>query len=162
MAGTSYQMLEVLSFLQSGEVLTSFINDYSANFSGDKKYNEEFRGVYFLTYAKKRLKSNHVFVLVLESKGLYLVPPNTNLNIHITLTWGGRDEVQPPYACTYHKCGNSCANAFYVYACVTSEVWTVKIMNWIVYSKSYLKLMAAWKLNLITERKSTELATAVR
>ena len=48
MAGTSYQMLEVLSFLQSGEVLTSFINDYSANFSGDKKYNEEFRGVYFL------------------------------------------------------------------------------------------------------------------
>ena len=49
MAGTSYQMLEVLSFLQSGEVLTSFINDYSANFSGDKKYNEEFRGVYFLT-----------------------------------------------------------------------------------------------------------------
>ena len=86
MAGTSYQMLEVLSFLQSGEVLTSFINDYSANFSGDKKYNEEFRGVYFLTYAKKRLKSNHVFVLVLESKGLYLVPPNTNLNIHIALT----------------------------------------------------------------------------
>ena len=49
MAGTSYQMLEVLSFLQSGEVLTSFINDYSANFSGDKKYKEGFRGVYFLT-----------------------------------------------------------------------------------------------------------------
>ena len=164
MAGTSYQMFEVLSFLQSGEVLTSFINDNSANFSGDKKYNEEFRVSIFWQYARKILKSNLVLVvvLVLESKGLYLVPPNTNLNIHITLTWGGRDEVQPPYACTYHKCGNSCANAFYVYACVTSEVWTVKIMNWIVYSKSYLKLTAARRLNLITERKSTELATAVR
>ena len=70
--------------------------------------------------------------------------------------------MQSPYACTYHKCGSSCVNAFYVYACVTSEVWTVKIMNWIVYSKSYLKLTAARRLNLITERKSTELATAVR
>ena len=55
-AGTSYQMLEVLSFLQSGEVLTSFINDNSVNFSGDKKYNEEFRGDYFLTIREKRFK----------------------------------------------------------------------------------------------------------
>ena len=88
MAGTSYQMFEVLSFLQSGEVLTSFINDNSANFSGDKKYNEEFRVSIFWQYARKILKSNLVLVvvLVLESKGLYLVPPNTNLNIHITLT----------------------------------------------------------------------------
>ena len=53
-AGTSYQMLEVLSFLQSGEVLTSFNNDNSANFSDDKKYNEEFRGVYFLTIREKK------------------------------------------------------------------------------------------------------------
>ena len=56
MAGTSYQMLEVLSFLQSGEGLTSFINDNSANFSGDKKYNEEFQGVYFLSIREKRFK----------------------------------------------------------------------------------------------------------
>ena len=46
MAETSDQMLEVL-------VLTSFNNDNSASFSGEKKYNEEFRGVYFLTTRKK-------------------------------------------------------------------------------------------------------------
>ena len=53
MAGTSYQMLEVLSFLQSGEVLTPFDNDNSVNFSGDKKYNEEFRDDNFLTIREK-------------------------------------------------------------------------------------------------------------
>ena len=47
MAGTSF------SILQSGEVSTSFNNDNSANFSGDKKYNEAFRGVYFLTICEK-------------------------------------------------------------------------------------------------------------
>ena len=65
-------MLEVLSFLQLGEVLTSFINDNSANFSGHKKYNEEFRVSIFWQYARKNLKSNLVLVvvLVLQSKGL--------------------------------------------------------------------------------------------
>ena len=46
-AGTSF------SILQSGEVLTSFNNDNSVNFSGEKNYNEEFRGVYFLTICEK-------------------------------------------------------------------------------------------------------------
>ena len=35
-AGTSYQMLDVLAFLQSGEGSTSFNNDNSANVSGEK------------------------------------------------------------------------------------------------------------------------------
>ena len=51
-------MLDVLAFwaiLQSGEVLTSFNNDDSANFSGKKWYNEEFRGVYFWTIREKTL-----------------------------------------------------------------------------------------------------------
>ena len=43
------------SILQSGEGSTSFNNDNSANFSGEKKYNEEFRGVYFLTIREKTL-----------------------------------------------------------------------------------------------------------
>ena len=43
------------SILQSGEVFSSFKNDNSANFSGEKKYNEEFRGVYFLTIREKTL-----------------------------------------------------------------------------------------------------------
>ena len=68
-AGTSYQMLEVFIIKQSGEVLTSFSNDNSANFSGDEKYNEEFPGVYLLTIHDKTL--NQV-ALNLESKGLYL------------------------------------------------------------------------------------------
>ena len=48
-AGTSYQMLEVLAFCNLERGSTSFNNDNSANFSGEKKkYNEEFRDVYFL------------------------------------------------------------------------------------------------------------------
>ena len=43
------------SILQSGEVFSSFNNDNSANFSGKKKYNEEFLGVYFLTIREKTL-----------------------------------------------------------------------------------------------------------
>ena len=39
----------------SGEGSTFFNNDNSANFSGDKKYNKEFRGVYFLTMREKTL-----------------------------------------------------------------------------------------------------------
>ena len=41
--------------LQSGEGLISFNNDNSANFSGEKKCNEEFQGVYFLTIREKTL-----------------------------------------------------------------------------------------------------------
>ena len=55
MAGTSYQMLEVLAFCNLERAQTSFNNDNSANFSGEKKYNEEFRGVYFLTIREKTL-----------------------------------------------------------------------------------------------------------
>ena len=60
------------SIFQSGEVLIFFINDNSANFSGEKKYSEEFRGVWFLTIPVKKFKSNLALVvaLVLESKGL--------------------------------------------------------------------------------------------
>ena len=41
-----------LVILRPGEGLTSFNKDNSANFSGEKKCNEGFRGVYFLS-AKK-------------------------------------------------------------------------------------------------------------
>ena len=34
---------------------TSLSNDNSANLSGEKKYNEELRGVYFLTVREKTL-----------------------------------------------------------------------------------------------------------
>ena len=58
-AGTSYQIsvsnVRSLSILQSGEGSTSFNNDNSANFSGEKKYNEEFWGVYFLIIREKTL-----------------------------------------------------------------------------------------------------------
>ena len=53
-AGTSYQMLEVVAFCYRGGS-TSFNNDNSSNFSGEKKYNEEFGGVYFLTIREKTL-----------------------------------------------------------------------------------------------------------
>ena len=46
MAETNYQMLEVSSFiiLQLAEGLTSINKDNSADFLGEKKYNEEIRG----------------------------------------------------------------------------------------------------------------------
>ena len=48
MAGTSYQMLEVLAFCNRERAKPPLIlNDNSAIFSGEKKYNEEFRGVFF-------------------------------------------------------------------------------------------------------------------
>ena len=43
-AETCYQMLDVL---RPVEGLTSFNKDNSGNYSGEKKYNEAFRGVYF-------------------------------------------------------------------------------------------------------------------
>ena len=64
------KLSDVRSFiiLLSGEGLTSFNNDNSTNFSGEKKKdNEE------LTIREKNFKSNLVLVvgLVLQSKGLY-------------------------------------------------------------------------------------------
>ena len=55
-AGTSYQMCSRrFSILQPGEILSSFNNDKSANFSGEKKCNEEFQGVYILRIREKTL-----------------------------------------------------------------------------------------------------------
>ena len=70
MAETSYQMLKVLSFLQSGESLTPSNKDNSANFSGEKIPIKHSEVSNFLQYAKI-FKSNLVlvFVLVFESKG---------------------------------------------------------------------------------------------
>ena len=45
---TSYQII-----LRSGQGLTSSNKENSANFSGEKKYNEAFRGVYFWTIREK-------------------------------------------------------------------------------------------------------------
>ena len=42
-----------LIILWSGERLTSSNKENSANFSGEKKYNEEFRGVYFFKIREK-------------------------------------------------------------------------------------------------------------
>ena len=72
-AGGGLSNVRSFSILQSGEGSTSFNNDNSANFSGEKKYNEKFRGVYLLIIREKNLKSNLVLVvvLVLEHKGLY-------------------------------------------------------------------------------------------
>ena len=52
MAKTIYQILEV--FL-SGEGSTSFNKDNSVTFSGEKRYSEAFRGVYFLENTRKNL-----------------------------------------------------------------------------------------------------------
>ena len=53
--GNKLSNVRNFSILQSGEVFSSFNNDNIANFSGEKKYNEEFRGVYFLTIREKVL-----------------------------------------------------------------------------------------------------------
>ena len=55
MAGGGLSNVRSFSILQSGEGSTSFNKDNSANFSGEKKYNEEFQGVYFLTRREKTL-----------------------------------------------------------------------------------------------------------
>ena len=54
-AGGGLSNVRSFSILQSGEGSTSFNNDNSANFPGEKKYNEEFRCVYFLTIREKTL-----------------------------------------------------------------------------------------------------------
>ena len=51
--------------------LTSFGKNERGNFSGEKKYNEAFRGVYILRVCEKNLKLKLLVVLVLESKGLH-------------------------------------------------------------------------------------------
>ena len=53
--GNKLSNVRSFSILQSGEGSTSFNNDNSANFSGEKKYNEEFLGVYYLTIREKTL-----------------------------------------------------------------------------------------------------------
>ena len=53
--GNKLSNVRSFSILQSGEGSTSFNNDNSANFSGEKKYNEEFWGVYFLIIREKTL-----------------------------------------------------------------------------------------------------------
>ena len=70
MAKTSYGNVRSFIILRSGEGLSSFNKNNRANFSGEKKENEAFQGIYFLRICEKNLKSNVVLVLVLESKGL--------------------------------------------------------------------------------------------
>ena len=54
MAETRYQMLEVLSFCDWERAYPRVIyKDKSADFSGGKKYNESFRGVYFFRIGEK-------------------------------------------------------------------------------------------------------------
>ena len=54
--GNKLSNVRSFSILQLGEGSTSFNIDNRANFSGEKKFNEEFRGFYFLTIRKKRLR----------------------------------------------------------------------------------------------------------
>ena len=70
MAETNYQMLKVLSFLRSGESLTSSNKDNSANFSGEKSLMKHSEVSTFLQYAEN-FKSNLILVVILvfESKG---------------------------------------------------------------------------------------------
>ena len=69
---------------RSGEGLTSFNGDKRANFCGEKKYIEAFRGVYFRKQARKpKIKCRLRIVLVLESKALHFQTKtiqNHNLN----------------------------------------------------------------------------------
>ena len=51
--GNELSNVRSFSILRSGERVTSFTKGSSAYFSGEKKYNEEFRGVYFLTIREK-------------------------------------------------------------------------------------------------------------
>ena len=51
--GNELSNVRSFSILRSGERVTSFTNGNSAYFSGERKYNEEFRGVYFLTIREK-------------------------------------------------------------------------------------------------------------
>ena len=52
-AGTSYQMQEVLSFCYREVLRTSFSINKPTNLSSEKKKNEAFQGVFFLEHAQK-------------------------------------------------------------------------------------------------------------
>ena len=61
-----------------GSLFVWSLNDNSANFSGEKKYNERIPGCLFFDITPKNFQSNLVLVvvhvvLVLESKALYSV-----------------------------------------------------------------------------------------
>ena len=82
--------------LQSGEGLTSLNNDNSANFSGEKKCNEEFQGVYFLTIREKTLNEISYSKSFLESKGLYLELFSARLPVKVLKTLNGRQSLYSP------------------------------------------------------------------
>ena len=65
-------MLEVSAFFNPERARSTSNNDNNANFSGEKKCNEAFWDIYFLTIREKNFKSNVVLVVVpvLESKAL--------------------------------------------------------------------------------------------
>ena len=67
MAGTSYQMLEVLALCDREKAQPPSITDNSDNLSGEEnKYNEEYySGVYIFWHSRKNFKSNLVLVVVL-------------------------------------------------------------------------------------------------
>ena len=54
--GNKLSNVRSFSILQSGEGSTSFNNDNSANFSGEKKCNEEFRENLFFDNTRKNFK----------------------------------------------------------------------------------------------------------
>ena len=58
MAGTSYEMLEVLAFCNWERAQPPSITIKLLTFLGEKKYSEEFRGVYFLTIREKTLNKS--------------------------------------------------------------------------------------------------------
>ena len=51
--GNKLSNVRSFSILLSGEGSTSFNSDNNVNFPGEKKYNEEFLSVYFLTIREK-------------------------------------------------------------------------------------------------------------
>ena len=55
-AGTSYQMLEVLAFCNLDRAQPPLITTTVLTFLVKKKHNEEFRGVYFFVNTRKNLK----------------------------------------------------------------------------------------------------------
>ena len=77
-AETSLQMLEVLAFA-IGKGLNLFPNKYnSANFSGEKRYNEACRDVCFLRIRAKNFMSNLVLVVVLVFQSTGCIPFDKN------------------------------------------------------------------------------------
>ena len=71
LGGNKLSNVRSFNHFGSGEGLTSFNKDKSANFFEKKKYNEAFRGIYFLFEStRKNFKSNlvHVVILLLESQ----------------------------------------------------------------------------------------------